>query len=81
MWFHVTHPHGVAILSPAGMAAPGGNAALFTADGLRNLAAGGRAGFLYQARFKAEGLSALWTVATLLLAASAPVRCPWTAPF
>ncbi|WP_134725681.1 DoxX family protein [Paracoccus luteus] len=69
LWFHVTHPYGAAILSPEGVTALGGNAALFTADGLRNLGADGGAGFLHQVQFKAEGFSALWTVAALLLAA------------
>jgi putative oxidoreductase len=69
LWFHATHPYGAAILSPDGMAALTANADLFTEDGLRNLAADGGALFLHQVQFKAEGLSALWTVAALFLAA------------
>lgn len=68
-WFHATHPYGGAILSPDGIAALADNAALFTADGLRNLAGDGGATFLHQVQFKAEGFSALWTVAALVLAA------------
>ena len=36
---------------------------------LRNLGADGGATFLHMVQFKAEGLSAIWTVAALLLAA------------
>ncbi|HHX89820.1 MAG TPA: DoxX family protein [Paracoccus sp.] len=68
-WFHVTHPYGAAILSPDGMSALAANAALFTADGLRNIGADGGAMFLHQVQFKAEGFSALWTVAALVIAA------------
>ena len=68
-WFHVTHPYGTALLTPEGIAALPGQASLFTADGLRNLGADGGATFLHMVQFKAEGLSAIWTVAALLLAA------------
>lgn len=68
-WFHLTHPYGQAFLSPEGVAALAENQALFSADGLRNLAADGGSMFLHQVQFKAEGLSALWTVAALFLAA------------
>ena len=68
-WFHLSHPYGAAILSPEGMAQLAQQASLFTEDGLRNLAADGGAVFLHQVQFKAEGLSAMWTVATLFLAA------------
>lgn len=68
-WFHVSHPYGAAILSPEGMAALAENATLFTSDGLRNVAADGGARFLHLVQFKAEGLSAIWTVAALVLAA------------
>ncbi len=68
-WFHATHPYGAAILTPDGVGALGTSAALFTEDGLRNLAADGGAQFLHLVQFKAEGLSALWTVAALFLAA------------
>ncbi|MDO5604173.1 MAG: DoxX family protein [Paracoccus sp. (in: a-proteobacteria)] len=68
-WFHATHPYGDAILTPEGMAALAENAALFTGDGLRNLADDGGAQFLHMVQFKAEALSALWTVAALALAA------------
>lgn len=68
-WFHATHPYGAAILSPEGMAALAENAALFTEDGLRNLGEDGGARFLHLVQFKAEGFSALWTVAALFLAA------------
>ena len=68
-WFHVTHPYGTAMLTPVGIAALPGQASLFTADGLRNLGADGGATFLHMVQFKAEGLSAIWTVAALLLAA------------
>ncbi|MFD1881236.1 DoxX family protein [Paracoccus pacificus] len=69
-WFHWTHPYGELALTPEGMAAAqAAGQTLFTADGLRNLAADGGAVFLEQVQFKAEGLSALWTVAALFLAA------------
>ncbi len=68
-WFHVTHPYGAAILSPEGIAALAGNQALFTADGLANLGNDGGAVFLHLVQFKAEGLSALWTVGALFFAA------------
>lgn len=68
-WFHYANPYGAAILTPEGMAALSENAALFTADGLRNLGADGGARFLHLVQFKAVGLSALWSVATLYLAA------------
>ena len=68
-WFHVSHPYGAAMLTPEGMATLTENAALFTADGLRNLAQDGGAQFLHLVQFKAEGFSALWTVAALVLAA------------
>ena len=69
LWFHMSHSYGEAILSPEGMATLAENGAMFTADGLRNLAADGGAAFLHQVQFKAEGLSTLWTVAAFLLAA------------
>lgn len=68
-WFHATHPYGAAMLTPEGMAQLGNMAGVFTADGLRNLGSDGGAGFLHTVQFKAEGLSALWTVAALTLAA------------
>jgi len=68
-WFHLTHPYGTALLSPEGMAALAQNASLYTPDGLRNFADDGGALFLHQVQFKAEGFSALWTVAALFLAA------------
>lgn len=69
IWFHVSHPYGNVFLSPEGIAALAENQALFSADGLRNLGTDGGAGFLHQVQFKAEGLSTIWTVATLLVAA------------
>jgi putative oxidoreductase len=69
-WFHWAHPYGVLALTPEGIAAA--NAAgqtLFTPDGLRNLATDGGAMFLQQVQSKAEGYSALWSVAGLFLAA------------
>ncbi|MBA4489398.1 DoxX family protein [Paracoccus sp. S1E-3] len=69
-WFHWTHPYGDLALTPSGMsAAQALGQTLLTEDGLRNLAADGGAMFLHQVQFKAEGLSALWTVAALFLAA------------
>ncbi|TRW98676.1 DoxX family protein [Paracoccus sp. M683] len=69
-WFHLTHPYGDLALTQEGIAAAqAAGQALFTEDGLRNLAADGGATFLHQVQFKAEGLSALWTVAALFLAA------------
>ena len=41
----------------------------FTEDGLRNIGTDSGAMFLHMVQFKAEGFSALWTVATLVLAA------------
>lgn len=69
LWFHMSHPYGEAILTPEGMAALAESGAMFTADGLRNLGADGGAAFLHQVQFKAEGFSALWTVAAFFLAA------------
>lgn len=68
-WFHVSNPYGAAMLTPEGMASLSQNAAFFTADGLRNLAQDGGAQFLRLVQLKAEGFSALWTVAALALAA------------
>lgn len=69
-WFHVTHPYGDVALTSEGIAAvQAAGQSLLTEDGLRNLAADGGAVFLHQVQFKAEGLSAIWTVATLFLAA------------
>ncbi len=69
-WFHWTHPYGAAALTPEGLAAAqAAGQTLLTGDGLRNLGADGGVGFLHQVQFKAEGFSALWTVATLFLAA------------
>lgn len=67
-WFHVTHPYGDAFLTPAGIEAL--NAAgqtLFTPAAAAQLADGG-ARFLHQVQDKADFLSAIWTVATLLFA-------------
>ena len=69
-WFHWSHPYGALALTPEGMAAAqAAGQTLFTADGVRNLAADGGALFLHQVQSKAEGFSALWTVAALFLAA------------
>lgn len=69
-WFHWTHPYGKAALTPEGMAAAqAAGQTLFTEAGVRNLGPDGGAMFLHQVQFKAEGLSALWTVASLFLAA------------
>ena len=70
LWFHLTHPYGAAMLTPQGMAALlAGTAPYFTAEGLVNLANDGDAQFLHMVQFKAEGLSALWSVAALFFAA------------
>ncbi|MBB5752756.1 DoxX family protein [Prosthecomicrobium pneumaticum] len=67
-WFHVTHPYGDAFLTPAGIEALGAaGQTLFTPAGLARLADGG-AGFLAQVQDKANMLSAIWTVATLVFA-------------
>lgn len=69
-WFHWTHPYGDLALTQEGMAAAQAAAqTLFTEDGVRNLALDGGALFLHQVQLKAEGLSALWTIATLYFAA------------
>ena len=69
-WFHWTHPYGTVALTADGIAAAqAAGQMLLTADGVRNLAGYGGTAFLHQVQFKAEGFSALWTVATLLLAA------------
>ena len=69
-WFHWTHPYGDLALTPEGMAAAqAAGQTLFTADGIRNLASDGGAMFLHQVQSKAEGFSALWTMAALYLAA------------
>ncbi|MFV0244986.1 MAG: DoxX family protein [Qingshengfaniella sp.] len=69
-WFHWTHPYGTFALTPEGIAAvQAAGQTLLTDDGVRNLASDGGARFLHQVQFKAEGLSALWTVAALFLAA------------
>lgn len=70
LWFHVTHPYGDIALTPEGIAAAQAAGQTFlTEAGLRNLASDGGATFLQQVQFKAEGLSALWTVAALFIAA------------
>lgn len=69
LWFHATHPYGAVFLSPEGLDALAANQTLFSADGLRNLAADGGAAFLHQVQFKAEGFSALWSMAAFFLAA------------
>lgn len=73
LWFHLTHPYGEALLTPEGIAAiTGPAAALFSPEAsspLLNLPADGGAGFLHQVQFKAEGFSALWTMAALFFAA------------
>lgn len=73
LWFHMSHPYGAAILTSEGIAAIAGPAsALFTPDAsnpLQRLPVDGGAAFLHQVQFKAEGLSALWTVVTLFFAA------------
>lgn len=69
-WFHWSHPYGTAALTPEGIAAAqAAGQTLLTEDGVRNLAGDGGVAFLHQVQFKAEGFSALWTVATLFLAA------------
>jgi len=69
-WFHWTHPYGGLALTQEGMAAAQAvGQVLFTEDGLRNLAQDGGAVFLHQVQSKAEGFSALSTVAALYLAA------------
>lgn len=69
-WFHWSHPYGTVALTAEGMAAAQAVGQTFlTEDGIRNLAADGGAMFLHQVQFKAEGFSALWTVAALYLAA------------
>jgi putative oxidoreductase len=68
LWFHAAHPYGDAFLTQAGIEAlKAGGDALFTPDGMRRLADGGGA-FLTQVQHKAEFLSAIWAVATLLFA-------------
>jgi putative oxidoreductase len=70
LWFHWSHPYGAAVLTSDGLAAAQiAGQTLFTEDGVRILAADGGALFLHQIQFKAEGLSVLWTVAALFLAA------------
>jgi putative oxidoreductase len=69
-WFHLTHPYGAALVTPEGLtAAQAAGQTLFTEDGLRNIGTDSGAMFLHMVQFKAEGFSALWTVATLVLAA------------
>lgn len=69
-WFHVAYAYGDLALTQDGIAAAqAAGQTFFTEDGIRNLAADGGAAFLHQVQFKAEGLSAIWTVATLFLAA------------
>ncbi|MDO5630608.1 MAG: hypothetical protein Q4G22_02095 [Paracoccus sp. (in: a-proteobacteria)] len=51
------------------MAALTDHAALFVADDIRNLDANGGAMFPYMAQLRAEGLSALWSLAVRPLAA------------
>lgn len=41
LWFHISHPYGDLLLSSQGMAALAAQQAMFTPDGLRNLAADG----------------------------------------
>lgn len=70
LWFHWSHPYGHLALTPEGIAeAQAAGQGLFTEDGLRNLAADGGAFFLHQVQSKALNLSALWTVAMLVIAA------------
>lgn len=69
LWFHATHPYGTVFLSPEGLDALAVNQPLFSADGLRNLGTDGGSGFLHQVQFKAEGFSALWSMAAFFLAA------------
>lgn len=67
-WFHATHPYGDAFLTSAGIEAlKNGGEMIYTPDGMRRLADGG-AVFLHQVQAKAEFLSAIWAVATLLFA-------------
>lgn len=67
-WFHYTHPYGDAFLTQAGIdALKSGAGNLFTPAAVRRLADGGRF-FLVQVQHKAEFLSAIWTVATLVFA-------------
>jgi putative oxidoreductase len=66
-WFHYAHPYGDAFLTQTGIEALTGDGGLFTPDGVRRLADGGRA-FLTQVQDKADFLSAIWAVATLLFA-------------
>ncbi|HQU67666.1 MAG TPA: DoxX family protein [Albidovulum sp.] len=69
-WFHLAHPYGDVFLTADGLgAARAAGQNLFTEDGMRQLAGDGGAVFLEQVQFKAEGLSALWTVAAFWLAA------------
>ncbi|MDF7775174.1 DoxX family protein [Sphingomonas sp. AOB5] len=70
LWFHMAHPYGDAFLTQAGIAAlEADKAVLFTADAARPLADGG-ARFLALMQHKAEFLSAIWTLAVLLVAAA-----------
>lgn len=69
-WFHLTHPYGDVFLTPEGLGVvQTAGQGLLTGDGLRQLAADGGTVFLHQVQFKAEALSALWTVAAFWLAA------------
>lgn len=67
LWFHAVNPYGDAFLTPAGIEALTANSELFTPQAMRRLADGG-ARFLEQVQGKAENLSLLWTLATLLFA-------------
>ncbi len=67
-WYHASNPYGDAFLTQAGIdALKAGGQNLFTPAAVRRLADGGGA-FLIQVQEKAEFLSAIWTVATLLFA-------------
>lgn len=70
LWFHMANPYGDAFLTAAGIAAlEADKGVLFTADAARPLADGG-ARFLGMMQHKAEFLSAIWTLAVMLVAAA-----------
>lgn len=72
LWFHLSNPYGSAILTPEGIAALQVQSSLYTPDALSpliGLNADGGAAFLHQVQFKAEGFSALWTLAAFFFAA------------
>lgn len=68
-WFHVNNPFGAALLTPEGIAAIAENTAYYTAEGLNHMAQDGGAQFLQTVQSKTTGLSAMWAVAALVLAA------------